>query len=201
MLLNMKKTDIVKTRLSESIAAKEQILNDENLIGEISRLAEDISNTIHNGGKLLICGNGGSASDALHIAGELVGRFQAERKGYAVIALNSNTAAMTAIANDYGYEWVFSRQVEALLTPKDILLGISTSGNSENIIKAFDKAHEIGGNTALLSGRDGGVLKNIADYCIIVPSDNTARIQENHMCIYHIICEIVEMKLCELAGR
>ena len=201
MLLNKWKTDIAKTRLRESIAVKEQILNDEVLTGEICRLAEDISITIYNGGKLLICGNGGSASDALHIAGELAGRFQMERKGYAAIALNSDVAVMTAVANDYGYEWVFARQVEALLKPKDILLGISTSGNSENIIKAFDKAHEMGGNTALLSGRDGGMLKSMADYRIIVPSDNTARIQESHMCVYHIICEIVEMKLCEMTGR
>lgn len=201
MLLNKWKTDIAKTRLRESIAVKEQILNDEVLTGEICRLAEDISITIYNGGKLLICGNGGSASDALHIAGELAGRFQMERKGYAAIALNSDVAVITAVANDYGYEWVFARQVEALLKPKDILLGISTSGNSENIIKAFDKAHEMGGNTALLSGRDGGMLKSMADYRIIVPSDNTARIQESHMCVYHIICEIVEMKLCEMTGR
>jgi D-sedoheptulose 7-phosphate isomerase len=191
---------LIRERFESSIETKKKIIDNDDMIRSIDELANTIANTIANGGKLLICGNGGSASDALHIAGEIVGRFQKERKSYAAIALNSDVATMTAIANDYGYDEVFSRQVEGLMNPDDILLGISTSGNSQNIIKAFEKAHEIGGKTALLSGRDGGKLKSISDFSIVVPSDVTARIQESHLLIYHIMCEIIENTLSEKVG-
>lgn len=186
---------LIKERFNESIAVKEAVLTNEQIINTISSLADEISESIKSGGKLLICGNGGSAADALHIAGEILGRFQKERKGYAAVSLNADVATMTAIANDYGYEEVFARQVEGIMNPQDILLGISTSGNSKNVVRAFEKAHDIGGKTALLSGKDGGVLKNIADYAIIVPSKVTARIQESHLLIYHILCEIIEDNL------
>lgn len=186
---------LIKERFNESIAVKEAVLTNEQIINTISSLADEISESIKSGGKLLICGNGGSAADALHIAGEIIGRFQKERKGFAAVSLNADVATMTAIANDYGYEEVFARQVEGIMNPQDILMGISTSGNSKNVVRAFEKAHDIGGKTALLSGKDGGVLKNIADYAIIVPSKVTARIQESHLLIYHILCEIIEDNL------
>jgi D-sedoheptulose 7-phosphate isomerase len=189
--------ELIRERFEISIETKQRILNNEEIIKSIDELANVIACSIKHGGKILICGNGGSASDSLHIAGEILGRFQKERKAYAAIALNSDVATMTAIANDYGYEEVFSRQVEGLMAPEDILLGISTSGNSKNIIRAFEKAHEIGGKTALLSGKDGGALKEMADYPIVVPSETTARIQETHMLIYHVLCEIVEDILFE----
>lgn len=195
MLLDNSNLELVKKRLEESISVKQKILNDEEMIHIISELADEITEVLRNGGKILVCGNGGSASDALHIVGELVGKFQIERNGYSAIALNADVATMTALANDYGYDYVFSKQVEALMSNNDLLIGISTSGNSQNVVKAFEKAIEIGGRTALLSGKDGGKLKDMATYSIVVPSDITARIQEAHMCIYHIICEIVEKEL------
>lgn len=195
MLLMDDDTNFIKNRLSDSIETKRKILSSPNLVKEIGQLAIVMAETLVNKNKILLCGNGGSASDALHIAGEIVGRFQMERKGYSAIALNADVATMTAISNDYGYEQVFSRQVEALMRKGDILIGISTSGNSPNIIRAFEKAHELSGQTALLSGKNGGRLKEISDYCIVIPSDVTARIQESHMCIYHIMCEMVEGRL------
>ena len=144
------------------------------------------------GGKVLLCGNGGSASDALHIAGELIGRFQRERQGLPAIALNADVASMTAIANDYGYDRIFERGVEGLLNKGDTLIGISTSGNSENVYLAVKKAKEKGGKTIALLGKDGGKINDIADISIVVPSDCTARIQESHIMIGHIICELVE---------
>lgn len=184
--------DKIKKELKDSIAAKEALMSDTAALQMISDIAENMVGTLRDGGKILVCGNGGSASDALHIAGEIVGRFQKERKAYSAIALNADIATITAIANDYGYSSVFSRQVEGLATDKDILIGISTSGNSDNIICAFEKMHEIGGKTILLSGRDGGRLKAMADFALIVPCDVTARIQEVHECVYHILCGLME---------
>lgn len=181
--------------MAESIQVKQKMLEDEIILNNVSDAAQCIVRSLRAGGKLLICGNGGSASDALHIAGELLGRFKKERKAYAAIALNADVATMTAVGNDYGYEYIFSRQVEGLMEEGDILLGISTSGNSENVILAFEQAHMQGGQTILLSGKDGGKLQKIADHSIVVPSDVTARIQEAHECIYHILCELVEDEL------
>ena len=186
---------IICDRIRESIVEKQKILKDEAKICAIAEMSVEIVHALKAGGKLLICGNGGSAADSLHIAGEIVGRFQKERKAFSAISLNSDVATMTAIANDYGFEQVFSRQVEGLMTPRDVLLGISTSGNSKNVINAFEKAKEIGGKTMLLAGKGGGKLKDIADVSIIVPADVTARIQECHMVIYHTICELVEQGL------
>ena len=191
----MSDMEIIQARFRESIETKNRLLQDESLLNMMLILSDAIVDAIRSGGKLLICGNGGSASDASHIAGEIVGRFQKERKGYAAISLSADVATMTSIANDYGYEDVFARQVEGLMSRNDILLGISTSGNSLNIIKAFKKVKETGGKTALLSGKGGGELKNLADYAIIIPSDATARIQEAHLCIYHILCELIEVGL------
>lgn len=183
---------LVEERIQESIKTKEMLLQNAEIIYLIQEIAKKIQNSIESGGKVLICGNGGSASDALHIAGELIGRFQKERKSLPAIALNADVATMTAIANDYGYDVVYAREVEGIMKGDDILIGISTSGNSENIYKALLKAKEIGGTTVALLGKNGGKIKEIVDYSVIVPSDCTARIQECHIMIGHIICELVE---------
>lgn len=147
---------------------------------------------------MLLCGNGGSASDALHIAGEIVGRFRKERRAWPAVALNADVATMTSIANDYGFDEVYARQVEAHMTEADLLIGFSTSGNSKNVHRAILKAKEIRGATVLFSGSSGGKICGSADFSILVPSETTARIQECHITIGHILCEIVEERLAEL---
>ncbi len=144
------------------------------------------------GGKVLLFGNGGSAADAQHIAAELTGRYKTERRGLPAIALTTDTSALTAIGNDYGYERVFDRQVEALANPGDLLIGISTSGNSENVCRALRLGREIGCKTIGFSGRDGGKMSGLCDLNIVVPSDDTPRIQEMHIMIGHIICQAVD---------
>lgn len=189
---------LIEQRIKESILLKQKILDSESLLGEIENCAKAISDAYEKGNKVLLCGNGGSASDALHIAGELNGRFQMERKALPAIALNSDMATLTAICNDYGVERMFSRQVESFMSAGDILIGISTSGNSANIVQAFKVAKATGGITIGLLGRDGGKLKELSEYAIIVPGNVTARIQEAHIMIGHIICEIVE---CKVVGK
>jgi D-sedoheptulose 7-phosphate isomerase len=151
--------------------------------------------TVSGGGKILLCGNGGSASDCQHIAAELVGRFLKERRPLPAIALTTDTSALTAIANDYGYPQVFSRQLGALANPGDTLIAISTSGNSENVIAAVNLAKSQALRVIGLLGRDGGRLKELCDISIVVPSDSTPRIQEAHILIGHTICEGIEMGL------
>ena len=183
---------VIESRLTESIEVKQKILGDGKLLEEISRASEMLKSSLQNGGKILICGNGGSASDSQHFAAEIIGRFQKERAALAAIALNSDVAAMTAIANDYGYEEVFARQVTGLACKNDVFVGISTSGNSENIWRALQAAKDAQIDTIALTGKTGGRLACNADCSIIVPSDVTARIQECHICIIHILCELVE---------
>lgn len=183
---------VITDRIRESIETKERILADERLLEQIQAAADAICRCLRHGGKVLLCGNGGSASDALHLTAELTGRFQRERRAYPAICLNSNMAELTAIANDYGYETALARTAEGLMTPDDVLVGISTSGNSENVRRALLKAKKLGGTTVALLGRDGGKIKNIADISIVVPSGCTARIQESHILIGHIICELAE---------
>jgi D-sedoheptulose 7-phosphate isomerase len=151
-----------------------------------------ITCAINNGNKVLLAGNGGSAADAQHIAAELSGRFVKERKALPGIALTTDTSALTAIANDYGYDQVFSRQLEALAQPDDLFIGISTSGNSQGILNAFKAAKKIGCKTLGLSGRDGGKMNGLCDLNIVVPADVTARIQEMHILIGHILCKAVD---------
>lgn len=162
-------------------------------------LIEDITNTILNAfksdNKLLLCGNGGSAADAQHIAAELSGRFEIDRKPLNAEALHVNSSFVTAVANDYGYEEVYSRMVEAIGKNGDILLALSTSGNSKNIIRAIDKANSQGLITIGFSGNDGGAMQNLCKYNLIIPSDNTARIQEAHILVGHIICKLIEQKM------
>lgn len=184
--------EMIKDRIKESIDVKTKILNDLGLINQIEEASLAVIKCLSEGGKVLLCGNGGSASDAMHIAGELVGRFQQERSSLPAIALNGDVTSMTSIANDYGYESVFERLVEGFISPGDILIGISTSGNSENVYRAISKAKEMGETTIALLGRGGGKIKDVAGIPIIVPCDNTARVQESHILIGHIICELAE---------
>lgn len=182
----------VENKIKQSIDVKSKILESEDLIKAINDAGLMMKKTLSSGGKVLLCGNGGSSTDAMHIAGEITGRFQKDRRSLPGIALSSNLASITAIANDYGYEDVFARETEGLMNPGDLLIGISTSGNSENVYRALLKAKEIGGKTVALLGKTGGKTNDAADITIIVPSDVTARIQEAHIMIGHIMCEIAE---------
>jgi len=186
---------LIRQRIEDSIAVKKTLLLDEKLLDTIASLAKAVTSVIASGGRVLLCGNGGSASDALHIAGELTGRFQKERNAWSAIALNADVATMTAIANDYGYENVFARQVAAHIRKGDLFIGLSTSGDSENICAAARTARELGGLTAALTGKRGGRLGSMVDFSIVVPSDSTPRIQESHILIAHIICELAEERL------
>ncbi|EDP2720661.1 TPA: D-sedoheptulose 7-phosphate isomerase [Campylobacter jejuni] len=185
----------IKEHFQESILVKEQILKDENLITLIKNASLEVIKAYKNGNKTLLAGNGGSAADAQHIAGEFVSRFYFDRPGIASIALTTDTSVLTAIGNDYGYENLFARQVQAQGVKGDVFIGISTSGNSKNILKAleFCKQKEI--ISIGLSGASGGAMNELCDYCIKVPSTCTPRIQEAHILIGHIICAIVEEEL------
>ena len=184
--------DLIKERINESINVKKSLLENNELLENISKVADEIVSCIKNGGKLVLCGNGGSASDALHFAGEIVGRFQKERKAWPAVVLNSDVATMTAIANDYSYDDMFARQAEGHVNKGDILIGISTSGNSENVLRAVRVAKSKGAKTVALLGKDGGKISKEVDYPLVVLYNTTARVQECHICIIHILCEISE---------
>jgi len=175
--------------IDESIGAKKAVYE---MIPLIEKAAELMILSLRDGGKILICGNGGSASQAQHFAGELVGRFEAERKGLPCISLATDTSILTSLGNDYGFDYVFARQVEALGDEGDILIGISTSGNSSNIIKAVEKARERGMKIITLIGKEGGKMKVLGDINLLIPAGNTARIQEAHLLILHILAKIIE---------
>ncbi|EBF5862290.1 SIS domain-containing protein [Campylobacter jejuni] len=185
----------IKEHFQESILVKEQILKDENLITLIKNASLEVIKAYRNGNKTLLAGNGGSAADAQHIAGEFVSRFYFDRPGIASIALTTDTSILTAIGNDYGYENLFARQVQAQGVKGDVFIGISTSGNSKNILKALDLCRQKGITSIGLSGASGGAMNELCDYCIKVPSTCTPRIQEAHILIGHIICAIVEEEL------
>ena len=159
---------------------------------QIDRIGKKIVKTLDSQGKILICGNGGSAADAQHFAAELTGRFESERRALPAIALSTDTSALTAIGNDYGFERVFARQVEALGTSNDLLIAISTSGNSPNVLRAIEKAKEKKMSTIGLSGKSGGEMNRLCDINLVVPSDSTARIQEMHILTIHTLCAIVD---------
>ena len=180
----------VKNLLNISADLKKTVA--ETLSSEILDAAQKIQGRLEAGGKLLLMGNGGSAGDAQHIAAELVGRFKKERKAIPALALTVDTSSLTALGNDYGFDTIFERQVEALANKNDAVIGISTSGNSENVVRAVNKANSIGAFTIGLLGNDGGKLKDAVNLPIIIPSNDTARIQEVHITIGHIICEIIE---------
>ena len=187
--------NFIKESLMESAELKRKVA--ETMAGDIQKAIDLISDAIKSGKKVLLMGNGGSAADTQHIAGELVGRFKKERKAIPAISLSTDTSILTAIGNDYGFEKVFERQIEALGNKGDVVIGISTSGNSENIYRAMKLAKEIGLITIGLLGNDGGKIKELSDIPLIVPSKNTPRVQESHITIGHIICEGVEKKVYE----
>ncbi len=164
-------------------------------IDTLAKIADSVIECYKNDKKVVLFGNGGSAADAQHIAAELVGRYTIERKSLPAIALNINTSVLTAVANDYHHHQIFERQVEGLVNPGDVVIGISTSGNSENVIRGILKAEERGALTIAFTGRDGGRLKDVVHISFNVPSDKTSRIQEVHITVGHIICELVEHTL------
>jgi phosphoheptose isomerase len=182
--------ELVTATLVETIALHERVKNGDTR--PVIEAAAAISASLHGGGKLLIFGNGGSASDAQHAAAELVGRFERERGGMAAVALTADPSVLTSISNDYGFEHVFARQVEALGRPGDIAFAISTSGNSPNVLAALAAAHARGLKTVALTGRDGGAVAHAAEIHINVPSSSTARVQEVHRTLLHVICDLVE---------
>jgi len=161
----------------------------------IAEMVTLLVETFSRGGKLLVMGNGGSAADAQHFVAEIVGRFKMERRGLPAIALSTDTSILTAIGNDYGFDRVFSRQVEALAVPGDLIVGISTSGNSPNVLQALKLAREKGCSTVGLLGKDGGSIKEFCDLALIVPTNDTPRVQEGHITIIHIVCDLLERKM------
>jgi len=183
--------DEIKSYIADSIKVKESVFN---LSKEIETLVSWMLDTYKNKNKIIAMGNGGSASDAEHLVCEIVGRFKLERKSLPAVALTSNSSTVTAIANDYGYENLFSRQIEGYANKGDIVLGISTSGNSENVILGIKKAKELGCRTVCLLGKDGGKLKDLCDLAIIVKSYDTPKVQESHIMIIHIICQLFEAR-------
>jgi len=181
---------IISQIIGETIASLQGV--QAECVNDITVLSQTIISAYQKGKKVIIFGNGGSAADAQHMAAELVGRFKKERRAFAAIALTTNTSILTALANDYNYERVFERQVEAFAEKDDIVIGISTSGNAANVIAGLKKARDRGALTGALTGAKGIRLKELCDICITVPSNDTPRIQEAHITIIHVICKLVE---------
>ena len=185
----------VRRSIEASITVKQRLLSNAELVSAIATVSQILIEALKKGNKLLLFGNGGSAADAQHIAAEFVGRFAFDRPALAALALSVNTSSITAIGNDYGFDAVFARQVEALGRAGDVAIGISTSGNSSNVVKALAMAKKIGLHTVGLTGATGGTLKNAVDHCICAPSNETPRIQECHILIGHTIAELVEQEI------
>ena len=181
--------------LAEHLRVMREVM--EQCMAEIERGAEMMCRTLSEGHKILLCGNGGSAADAQHIAAELVGRYERQRRAWPAIALTTDTSALTALGNDYGYAEVFARQVEALAQAGDLLLAISTSGGSANVLRAVERARELGCKTLALTGAGGGELKTLCDAAVVIPSDRTSRVQEAHITIGHLWCEMIDARLSE----
>lgn len=185
----------IKDQIKKSYETKQAIYENEDLINKIEEVSKLCVKLYRGKNKTILAGNGGSAADAQHIAAELVGRYGFDRPSIPSLALTTDTSCLTAIGNDYGYDMVFSRQLEGMGQDGDLFIGISTSGNSKNIINAFISANKMGITTVALVGRDGGEMAKIADIALIVPSDSTPRIQESHILIGHIICDVIEKEL------
>lgn len=186
---------VIKQELETHQVVLEEVINSlQEQISEVSKLCID---TLKQGNKILICGNGGSAADAQHFAAELTGRYKIERRGLPAIALTTDTSALTAIGNDYSYDRVFDRQVESLAIKGDLVIGISTSGNSDNVLRALDLAKKLDCKTIGLTGKTGGTMNKASDINVVIPSNDTARIQEMHIIIIHIICQIIDNKFKE----
>ncbi len=190
LIKEIQSTIIEHQRMVESLFA------DPKQAEDIERAALMIADCLRSGGTVLIFGNGGSAADAQHIAGELVGRFKMERRGLRAIALTTDSSIMTSLTNDFGYDEIFSRQVEALGREGDLAVAISTSGNSPNILRAIDSARERNIPVLGITGRDGGAMRTRCSHCIIIPASDTPRIQEGHALVYHILCGLVEKLVC-----
>jgi D-sedoheptulose 7-phosphate isomerase len=191
----------VSVLIEASIATKQSMLGNRELISTAARISEILVHALKQGNKVLIFGNGGSAADAQHIAAEFVGRFAFDRPALPALALSVNSSCVTAIGNDYGFDLVFSRQLEALARPGDVAIGISTSGNSPNVIKAMSTARKMELHTVALTGAAGGGIKGNVDHCICVPSNDTPRIQEGHILVGHIISELVELEMFPKRGQ
>ncbi|MBU0720571.1 D-sedoheptulose 7-phosphate isomerase [bacterium] len=185
----------IKDQIKKSYETKQAIYENEALLDMIEDVSKKCVELYRGNNKTILAGNGGSAADAQHIAAELVGRYGFDRPSIPSLALTTDTSNLTAIGNDYGYDKVFSRQLEGMGQEGDIFIGISTSGNSVNIINAFESAKKKGITTVALVGRDGGKMAKMADYAIVVPSDSTPRIQESHILIGHILCDIIEKEI------
>jgi len=183
---------IIEKSIGQSIAVKQQMLTDSDLLGKIQQAADSCIECFQKQGKVLLCGNGGSAADAQHIAAELSGRFYYDRDPLYAEALHVNTSYVTAVANDYAYDEIFARMLKAAGRKGDVLIGLTTSGNSVNVIKAFQQAKSVGMITVAFTGETGGKLAELADICLKIPSVDTARIQEAHILTGHILCEIIE---------
>ena len=190
-----KLNQFIEKQVRDSINVKKSILGNNEILKLVSKISLEIVKAYKNGHKVLIAGNGGSAADAQHMAGELVSRFYFDRPGLPAIALTTDSSIITAIGNDYSYNRIFSRQIESNGQNGDIFIGISTSGNSKNIIEALIQSKKQGIINIGLTGKDGGTMKHQCDYCVCVPSEETPRIQESHLLIEHIICSIVEEEL------
>jgi D-sedoheptulose 7-phosphate isomerase len=200
-LMNSASTDFSKVlylTLKEHLRVIESLRPSLDLLNEV---AANMYIALRNGKTIFWCGNGGSAADSQHLAAELVGRFKRERKGMSSIALTTDTSVLTSIGNDYGYDHIFSRQVEALCHDGDIVVGISTSGNSTNVCLALKKARELGAYTFAMTGEAGGKMASLADACLRIPSQETARIQEGHILAGHMLCDCIETAICSAGER
>jgi D-sedoheptulose 7-phosphate isomerase len=185
----------IKNIIQASIETKQLVLENEGLLKTIEAVVNAIATAFKNGNRVYFCGNGGSAADAQHLAAEFSGRFYTDRKALPAEALHCNTSYLTAVANDYSYDVIYSRMIDGIGLPGDILVGLSTSGNSGNIIKAFEVAKEKGITTVALTGLTGGQMKALSNHLINIPSADTPRIQESHIMVGHIICQLVEEKI------
>ena len=184
--------DVIRRQIADAILVKARMLEDGALMRLVKRIAEECTEALRRGNRILFAGNGGSAADAQHLAAELVSRFAFDRPGLAGIALTTDTSILTAVGNDYGYEKIFARQIEAHGRAGDVLVALSTSGNSPNILEALEAARFQGIRAIGLTGAGGGRMRALCDYCVRVPSDETARIQECHMVLGHILCGLME---------
>ncbi len=193
--------ELVRDRIQRNIDVKQVLLSDANFRNLVAQVSMQIVKSLRTGGKVIFFGNGGSAADAQHLAAEFTGRYLKERRALPALALNANSSSVTAIGNDYGFEFVFARQLEALGNEGDVAVGISTSGNSRNVLCALQAAKTKSMYTVALTGATGGSMRNVADCTIRIPSDETPRIQECHILAGHLICEIVELMMFDSSGR
>jgi D-sedoheptulose 7-phosphate isomerase len=193
--------EIVKEKILEAIGLKQQLLEDASIVASVLRAVDAMVGSFARGGRVLFCGNGGSAAEAQHLAAELSGRFLLERGPLDADALHGNTSFLTAVANDYGYEEIYSRLVRAKGRRGDVLVGISTSGNSPNVVQALEAARDIGMGTIGMTGAEGGALAALSDVLLCIPSRSVPRIQEGHLLLGHVICELVEAACCGSAVK